>query len=78
MSTMLHNLLAVVEYFLNTIQTVIKTMLKGGMFGELVQPVEIGINDVLTSGCSSTSRSVRRSRLSNEPAARCYRFPRSI
>jgi hypothetical protein len=43
MSTMLHNPLAVVEYFRNTIQTVIKTMLKGGMFGELVHyhgPIE--------------------------------------
>jgi hypothetical protein len=43
MSTMLHNPLAVVEYFRNTIQTIIKTMLKGGMFGELVHyhgPIE--------------------------------------
>jgi Helitron helicase-like domain at N-terminus len=43
MSAMLHNPLAVVEYFRNTIQTIIKTMLKGGMFGELVHyhgPIE--------------------------------------
>jgi Helitron helicase-like domain at N-terminus len=40
---MLHNPLAVVEYFRNTVDTIVKTMLKAGMFGDLVHyhgPVE--------------------------------------
>jgi Helitron helicase-like domain at N-terminus len=43
LGTMLHNPLAVVEYFRNTVDTIVKTMLKGGTFGELVHyhgPVE--------------------------------------
>jgi Helitron helicase-like domain at N-terminus len=43
LKTMLDNPLSVVEYFRNTIDTIIKTMLKGGMFGELVHyhgPIE--------------------------------------
>jgi hypothetical protein len=36
LKTMLDNPLAVVEYFRNTINTIIKTMLKGGMFGDLI------------------------------------------
>jgi Helitron helicase-like domain at N-terminus len=43
LGTMLHNPLAVVEYFRNTVDTIVKTMLKRGMFGELVHyhgPVE--------------------------------------
>jgi len=43
LNTMLENPLAVVEYFHNTIKTIIQTLLKGGMFGELVHyygPVE--------------------------------------
>ena len=43
LKTMLDNPLAVVEYFRNTIDTIIETMLKGGMFGELIHyqgPIE--------------------------------------
>jgi hypothetical protein len=43
LKTMLDNPLAVVEYFHNTINTIIQTLLKGGMFGDLVHhygPVE--------------------------------------
>jgi hypothetical protein len=43
LGTMLNNPLAVVEYFRNTVDTILKTMLKGGMFGELIHyhgPVE--------------------------------------
>jgi hypothetical protein len=36
LKTMLNNPLAVVEYFRNAIDTIIETMLEGGMFGELV------------------------------------------
>ena len=36
LNTMLGNPLAVVEYFHTTINTIIRTLLKGGMFGELV------------------------------------------
>ena len=36
LDTMLANPLAVVEYFHTTINTIIQTLLKGGMFGELV------------------------------------------
>jgi hypothetical protein len=35
LKTMLDNPLAVVEYFHNTINTIVETLLKGGMFGEL-------------------------------------------
>jgi hypothetical protein len=41
--TMLDNPLAVVEYFRNTVDTILKPMLKGGMFGELIHyhgPIE--------------------------------------
>jgi PIF1-like helicase/Helitron helicase-like domain at N-terminus len=41
--TMLDNPLAVVDYFRNTVNTILKTMLNGGMFGELVHyhgPIE--------------------------------------
>jgi hypothetical protein len=43
LKTMLDNPLSVVEYFRNTINTILKTMLKGGMFGELIHyhgPIE--------------------------------------
>src|SRR5436309_13502363 len=43
LNTMLGNPLAVVEYFHRTINTIIQTLLKGGMFGELVHdyvPIE--------------------------------------
>jgi hypothetical protein len=43
LKTMLDNPLSVVEYFRNTIDTVIETMLKGGMFGDLIHyhgPIE--------------------------------------
>ena len=43
LTMMLENPLAVVEYFHNTINTIIQMLLKGGMFGELVHyygPVE--------------------------------------
>jgi len=43
LKTMLDNPLAIVEYFRNTIDTIIETMLKGGMFGELIHyhgPIE--------------------------------------
>ena len=43
LTMMLENPLAVVEYFHNTINAIIQTLLKGGMFGELVHyygPVE--------------------------------------
>ena len=43
LNTMLDNPLAVVEYFRNTLNAIIKTMLKGGMFGELIHyqgPIE--------------------------------------
>jgi hypothetical protein len=33
LKTMLDNLLAVVQYFRNTVNTILRTMLKGGMFG---------------------------------------------
>src|SRR5579859_2431977 len=43
LKTMLDIPLSVVEYFCNTINTILKTMLKGGMFGELIHyhgPIE--------------------------------------
>src|SRR5579859_2631710 len=43
LKTMLDNPLSVVEYFRNTIDTILETMLKGGMFGELIHyhgPIE--------------------------------------
>src|SRR5579859_4380530 len=43
LKTMLDNPLSVVEYFRNTINTILKMMLKGGMFGELIHyhgPIE--------------------------------------
>jgi hypothetical protein len=43
LKTMLDNLLSVVQYFRNTVDTILETMLKGGMFGDLVHyhgPVE--------------------------------------
>jgi hypothetical protein len=43
LKTMLDNPLAVVEYFRNTLNTIIEKMLKGGMFGELIHyqgPIE--------------------------------------
>jgi len=43
LNTMLANPLAVVEYFHRTINTIIQTLLKGGMFGELLHhygPIE--------------------------------------
>jgi hypothetical protein len=43
LKTMLNNPLSVVEYFRNTIGTIIQTMLKGGMFSELIHyhgPIE--------------------------------------
>jgi Helitron helicase-like domain at N-terminus len=42
--TILSNPLAVVKYFHNTINTIVKTLLKGGMFGELIHyqgPIEL-------------------------------------
>ena len=41
--TMLDNPLAIIEYFCNTLNTIIEKMLKGGMFGELIHyqgPIE--------------------------------------
>ncbi len=43
LQTMLNNPLAIIEYFHNTINTIVKTLLKGGMFGELIHyqgPIE--------------------------------------
>jgi hypothetical protein len=43
LKTMLDNPLSVVEYFRNTIDTIIETMLRGGMFGDLIHyygPIE--------------------------------------
>jgi len=43
LKTMLNNPLATMEYFHNTIDTIIQTMLKGGMFGDLIHyhgPIE--------------------------------------
>jgi hypothetical protein len=36
LGTMLDNSLAAVEYFRNMVDTILKRMLKGGMFGELI------------------------------------------
>ena len=54
LKTMLDNPLTVVEYFHNTVNTIIGTLLMGGMFGELIHyqgPINIWAEDLLIRIC---------------------------